>query len=193
MPAGSKPNAPPTEFTEAVAAMRLARLRPEVVWDEAPAPQRVAPYAVAFTADVTVDEVDVATGRMVLLHDPAGHESWQGTFRCVVYVRADSEPEIVNDVLLGGVAWTWLTEALTQHEAEHVAPSGTVTRVTTESFGGMADDPVRAELELRASWTPVGVELDRHVAAWGDLLCTAAGLPPASSGVVNIPKRRVRS
>lgn len=179
-----------------MAAMRAATLRPEVTWDEAPAPQRVAPYTAAMTADVVIDDADVATGRLVLLHDPDGHESWHGTFRCVTYVRADCEPEMVGDALLGTVAWSWLAEALDHHGADYVAPSGTVTRVAAESFGAMADQPQRAELEIRASWTPSGIDIGAsmgaHMLAWGELLCTAAGLPPVPPGVVVIPKRRAR-
>ncbi|MEV6784924.1 DUF3000 family protein, partial [Streptomyces sp. NPDC051098] len=33
-------------------------------------------------------EDDLADGRLVLLHDPAGHDAWQGTFRMVTLVRA---------------------------------------------------------------------------------------------------------
>ena len=77
--------------------------------------------------------------------------------------------------------------------------SGTVTRVATESFGGMADESAAAQLEIRASWTPIapvgadlGPELDLgpHVEAWGELLCTAVGLPPVPDGVAVIPSRR---
>jgi hypothetical protein len=31
-----------------------------------------------------------------------------------------------------------------------------------------------------------------HVEAWGELLCTAAGLPPLPDGVTVIPNRRSR-
>ena len=60
---------------------------------------------------------ELATGRLVLLHDPAGHEAWQGTFRVVTYVRAELEPEMASDPLLPGVGWAWLTEALDGHGA----------------------------------------------------------------------------
>jgi hypothetical protein len=153
----------------------------------------VAPYSAAVSADVVVDDVEIATGRLVLLHDPAGHEAWRGTFRLVTYVRADLEPEMVADPLLGAVGWSWLVEALEAEGAEYTAPSGTVTRVASESFGAMADQPTRAEIELRASWTPVDDAIGRHAQAWGQLLCTAAGLPPAQAGVASIPGRRVKS
>ena len=182
-------DAPPEAFTAALGQFRSALLRPEISWEEMPAPQRVAPFAAALSADVVVDGTEVGTGRIVLLHDPAGNDAWQGTFRCVAYARADIEPEMVTDPLLSEVGWSWLCDALSSHDAEYLAPSGTVTRVASTSFGDMADDPSSAEIEVRASWTPVG-DLQRHVESWGELLCTAAGLPPVPSGVVAMPSRR---
>jgi hypothetical protein len=181
--------ATPLEFQAAVAQMRAARLRPEVLCEEMPAPQRIAPFASALSADVTVDGEDVGTGRIVLLHDPAGNDAWAGTFRCVAYARAEIDPEIANDPLAGEVAWSWLTEALEAHGAEYLAPSGTVTKVASESFGGMADEAGTAQLEIRASWTPVG-DIANHVEAWGELMCTASGLPPVPEGVTSLPSRR---
>jgi hypothetical protein len=181
--------ATPEEFRVAVEQMRVARLRPEVFCEEMPAPQRIAPYASALSADITVDGVDVGTGRIVLLHDPAGNDAWGGTFRCVAYARAEIDPEMANDPLLGEVGWSWLTEALDAHGVSYTAPSGTVTKVSSESFGSMDDEEATAQLEIRASWTPVG-SLSDHVEAWGELLCTAAGLPPVPEGVASMPSRR---
>ncbi len=145
----------PPEFRDAVASMRAATLRPEIFCEEMPAPQRIAPYAAALSADVTVDGTDVGTGRIILLHDPAGNDAWEGTFRCVAYCRAEVELDLITDPMLADVGWTWLTEALAAHGAAYAAPSGTVTRVATESFGGMSDEPGTAQIEIRASWTPV--------------------------------------
>jgi len=179
--------------------MRAATLRPEIFCEEMPAPQRIAPYAAALSADVTVDGVDVGTGRIILLHDPGGNDAWEGTFRCVAYCRAEVELDLITDPLLADVGWTWLIEALAAHGATYAAPSGTVTRVATESFGGMADEPGSAQVEIRASWTPLAPEDARpgaaldvapHVEAWGELLCTAAGLEPVPEGVAVIPGRR---
>ena len=181
--------ATPEEFRLAVEQMRAAQLRPEIFCEEMPAPQRIAPFASALSADVTVDGDDVGTGRIVLLHDPAGNDAWEGTFRCVAYARAEIDLEMANDPLLGEVGWSWLTDALEAHGAEYAAPSGTVTKVSSESFGSMADEDATAQLEIRASWTPVGPIAD-HVEAWGELLCTAAGLPPVPEGVAPMPSRR---
>jgi hypothetical protein len=180
----------PEEFRVAVASMRAARLRPEIFCEDMPAPQRIAPYASALSADVTVDGIDVGTGRIILLHDPAGNDAWEGTFRCVAYARAEIEPAMITDPLLAEVGWSWLTEALDAHGAEYTAPSGTVTRVATESFGGMADEEGSAQLEIRASWTPTTLDLAAHVEAWGELLCTAVGLEPVPEGVTAMPSRR---
>jgi hypothetical protein len=189
----------PQAFREAVAQLHAARLRPEVFCEEMPAPQRIAPYASALAADVTVDGADVGTGRIVLLHDPQGNDAWEGTFRCVAYARAEIDPEMANDPLLAEVGWSWLSEALDAHGAAYVAPSGTVTKVSSESFGGMADEEATAQLEIRASWTPVPttdagpqtqLDLGPHVEAWGEMLCTASGLPPVPEGVAPLPSRR---
>ena len=144
----------PPEFSAAVATMRAARLRPEIHCEEMPAPQRIAPFAAALSADVTVEGEEMGTGRIILLHDPLGNDAWDGEFRCVAYARAEIDVEMITDPLLAGVGWTWLTDALDAHGASYHMASGTVTRVATESFGGMAEDSAAAQLEIRASWTP---------------------------------------
>ena len=189
-------SAVPAVFRAAVATMHTAVLRPEIFCEEMPAPQRIAPYASALSADVTVDDEDLGTGRLILLHDPEGNDAWAGgTFRCVLYTRAEVELELVSDPLLGAVGWSWLTEALESNGATFTAASGSVTRVATESFGGMADEDGSAQVEIRASWTPVAdedgyVDVRPHVEAWSELMCTAVGLPPVPEGVAVLPSRR---
>jgi hypothetical protein len=180
----------PPEFVAAVAAIREARHRPEVVIEETAAPQRLAPHALAITAEVVVDDEELASGRLVLLHDPAGHETWEGTFRLVTFARAELEADIASDPLLTGVGWSWLTESLEARGARYAAPAGTVTRTASESFGAMADKDPEAQIEIRASWTPLDADLRPHVEAWTELLSTAAGLAPLPPGVVAIPLRR---
>lgn len=182
-------------------------LRPQVTFDDVAAPKTLAPYAAAIAASVCspeqpgpgpmeADPVDVGWGRLVLLYDPDGQQGWAGPFRLIAYLRAEVEPELGADPLLAQVSWTWLTEALDAGTAGYAAPSGTVTRVITEGFGGKQDEPPTTGLEIRASWSPVAQTADPpplagHVTAWCDALCTAAGLPPAPAGVrVMQPRRR---
>ena len=183
------------EFTQALRDLRVARLRPEVRLTEVPAPTRIAPYAVAMSAEVVTAELpdegdELASGRFVLLHNPSAPEPWDGVWRVVTFARAELEPELATDPALGGVGWSWLLDALAQHDAPYVAEGGTVTRVVSESFAGLADRPATVEMEIRASWTPTGPDLGVHLQAWADLLCMIAGLPPLPEGVVALPGRR---
>lgn len=185
----------PAEFARVLAALRARRLRPEVRLTEIPAPARIAPYAVALSADVESptgdadDEPDGASGRFVVLHDPAGQEAWEGTTRVVTLVRAALDAQTGSDPLLCEAAWSWVVEALEACDAPHRALGGTVTRVLSQSFGALAERPDEVEVEIRASWTPDG-EVGPHLAAWSTVLCTAAGLPPLPDGVTALGRRR---
>jgi hypothetical protein len=183
------------ELEAAVAEQR--ELRSEISFDGEPPPRRLAPHAAAVGATVEVAGSEIGWGRFVLLYDPAGQDGWAGPFRVIAYVRAALEPEIAADPLVGQVGWSWLTEALDSRAAEYAAPSGTVTRVVTEGFGTKHDEPVATEFEMRASWSPVTAhgsrfELDRHLAAWADTLCQAAGLPPLPPGVAQLRPPQLR-
>lgn len=191
----------PPEFLAALSAVRRAQCRPEVRLEEIPAPARLAPYALALSADVyeralgtdgtPQDTEELATGRFVLLHDPAGNDLWDGTFRIVTYIRARMDAEMGNDVLLGSVAWTWLLDALEDQNAEHREAGGTATRVLSESFGTLQARQDTIDIELRASWTPEGTEIGAHLSAWVDMVATFAGIPPLPAGVTALPHRRL--
>ena len=184
----------PHDFETALASLRRADVRPEVVLEEIPAPKRQAPYAVALSADATAHGEE-ATGRFILLHDPAGRQVWQGNFRIVTYLRATLDAQMAADPLMGQVAWTWLTEALDEHRAEHHHAGGTATRVLSENFAALADDPEQVpgnHVEVRASWTPHGTDLTAHLQAWADMVASFAGLPPVVDGVIPLPLPRHR-
>ncbi|MEU7497675.1 DUF3000 domain-containing protein [Streptomyces griseofuscus] len=188
----------PPAFRAAVEALRGCRLRPQIEVEPTPAPQRLAPYAYALEAVVVDGEQELADGRLVLLHDPAGHDAWRGTFRLVTLVRAELEPEMAADPLLPEVCWSWLTGALGTRGLGYGEPSGTVTRASSHYFGGLADRPAASQIEIRASWTPRegrgGVpDTAAHLISWCDLLAQVGGLPPAGPGdtsVVTLPQRR---
>lgn len=170
-------------FAAAVAGIRALPVLAGMQIHEAPAPQRLAPHALALMAEVPADESeeafddDRATGRLVLLHDPHGQESWQGTFRVVTFVRAWIEPDIAADPLLHDIAWAWVTEALDDADAVYRERSGTVTRTQSVSFGGLIDVQPHGEVEIRCSWTADGPpeHMARHVSAWMSIVATAAG------------------
>ncbi|WP_107047776.1 DUF3000 domain-containing protein [Streptomyces sp. NRRL B-3229] len=190
--------AAPPAFQAAVQALRGSRLRPQIEMEPTRAPQRLAPYAYAVEATVVDGDQDLADGRLVLLHDPDGHDAWRGTFRLVTLVRAELEPEMAADPLLPEVCWSWLTGALGGRGLSYGEPSGTVTRASSHYFGGLSERPAASQIEIRASWTPReglgGVpDAAAHLASWCDLLAQVAGLPPAGPGdasVVTLPQRR---
>jgi Protein of unknown function (DUF3000) len=192
--------------------------RPEVDFDSQPPPRKLAPYAAAIGATVHEPsaagtlpagahdaDTEIGWGSFVLLYDPAGQPGWAGPFRMIAYVRADLEPEIAADPLIGQVGWSWLTEALDARAAGYRQVSGTVTRVVTEGFGAKRGQPVATGFELRASWSPAEPDLARpaaphrvpldlagHVTAWCDALCAASGLPPLPAGVSALRPSRPR-
>jgi len=200
------------EFRRAVAEMdtgmsALRDLRPDLAFEPEPPPRRLAPLAHAVAATVFGSpgpadaddteagsgDAELGSGKFILLFDAAGQPGWDGKYRIIGYVQAELEPEMTIDPLINEVGWSWLTEALDTRSSGYRKISGTVTTVATQGFGSKADEPTSTSFELRASWSPAIVgsqtgdgdsaELDAHVAAWCDVICRAAGLPPIAPGV----------
>lgn len=183
----------PEPFRAALVGLRAAVAapgRPGLSLEEVPAPKRLAPYAVAVSAEIVgADDEQVASGRFVVLHDPDGQDGWRGDTRVVAFVSADVEAEMAADPALAQVGWSWLTDSLSDRGAEHTAAGGTVTRTVSCRFGQIEDADEASEVEVRASWTPLAddggaLDLGIHLLAWCDLLCATAGLPPP--GVVQL-------
>jgi hypothetical protein len=184
----------PPEFTAARASIDGARIRAELVVNEISAPAGIAPNSVAFSADVNParhgGNSDLGTGRFILLHDPQEPEEWGGAFRVVCFAQAPLETDIGLDPFVAGVAWSWLVDALDAHGARYTAASGTATKIISSGFGELARQGDGAQIELRASWTPLDHNLAAHVEGWGELLCMLAGLPPTGEGVSMLSTRR---
>jgi hypothetical protein len=179
--------ASPELFRRAVANLTATRVRSEVRVEPLRPPQRLAPWSYAVTADVYGDDgEELATGRLVLLHDPDGAEAWDGVLRLVGFASAEMDAQIGVDPLLPEVAWSWLVSALEERDAAFRAAGGTVTQTTSTRFGDLAGPRTTIGLELRASWTADNAELGPHLRAFVDLLCAAAGLPP--EGVTILPR-----
>ncbi len=190
----SRPEDNPAQFVRALRTLRGVPVRPEVVLDEVPGPTRIAPFSAALNAEVrsarrSVEATELASGRFVVLYDPAGQEAWDGCFRLVTLVRAPLEPEVGTDPLLAEVAWSWFLDSLEHAGLDPHAAGGTVTRVLSQTFGSLAEREEQTELEIRASWTARDEDLAPHLVAWTTLLCTAAGLPPLPDGVVALTPR----
>ena len=188
--------APHEAFETRVQALLDVPIRPEFSIEQAPSPQRLAPHAFTLTADAVTDgssasvgaHVESASGRFVVLHDPDGVDEWEANDRIVIFARCDVEPELLADPLIHEVAWSWVTEALDNHEVAQLG--GTVTVSSGTSFGSMAERPGDGLVEIRASWTPLEDDLTVHLSLWIEILATRAGLPPVPAGVATVGGRR---
>ncbi len=166
--------------------------RQGLVVEEIGSPQRIAPHSIAITADLVEGGEELASGRLILLHDPAGNDSWGGTYRIVSYAHADVDLDMVADPLLPDVAWSWMSDALETHGASHGHLAGTVTASYGKAYGDMEGTQDRAEVELRSSWTPVLGARDPlvgHLRAWQDLLGLVGGSPLLPDGMLHFPGR----
>jgi hypothetical protein len=168
----------PELFRRAVASLSSVRPRPEIEWGDVKPPQRLAPWSYAVAAEVNGPAGELASGRLVLLHDPDGHEAWDGVLRLVAYASAELEDEMGVDPMLPEVGWSWLTGSLDQRSAAYRAAGGTVTQTTSTRFGDLHGPRTTVSIELRASWTADTADLGPHLLAFVDLLCAAGGLPP---------------
>jgi hypothetical protein len=185
----AEPEAPavaPDLFRAAVAALTSTPLRRELRVEPLRAPQRLAPWSYALGAEVLgVDGTELASGRLVLLHDPDGTEAWDGVLRLVAYVTAELDAQMGVDLLLPSVGWSWLTDALDERGAAYRAAGGTVTQTNSTRFGDIAGPTTSVSIEIRASWTADNAALAPHVLAFADMLSSAAGLPPEGVTVLS--------
>lgn len=194
-------------FESAAEQLRGAQLRRELQVREISAPERIAPRSIAFAANVSAHGSTQSTsahsdanepgdspygaGRLILLHDPESVDDWGGQFRLVCFAQAPLEVEIGVDPFIADVAWSWLLEALESRGAEYTYASGTATKTLSTGFGTLEDQGDAAQIEIRASWTPLGDSFAVHAEAWSELLCLLAGLPH-HEGVASLEAKRAR-
>jgi hypothetical protein len=184
------------QFHKVTSLLSAFKPRAEITLDVIPAPQKLAKFAFALSADVSNgmvgdNEKELANGRFVILHEPGGQETWEGEFRCVTYLNADLDRTEAEDPTLPEHGWNWLLKALDENDCDYAAPSGTVTRAISHSFGKLSTDSDGGDIEIRASWSPIisGAEdLVGHLQAWCNLLAEIAYLQPLPEGVASFRK-----
>jgi hypothetical protein len=191
-----RPPAGPSSFEYAAEQVRAISFRGDLTVREIAAPSGLAAHAIAIAGDVRAEEHAIdspyGTGRLVLLHDDEGPAAWNGAWRIVAFAQAPLEVDIGTDPMLADVTWAWLTDALDSRSAGFHSESGTATKILSKGFGSLAEEGDGAQIELRASWSPVG-EIVPHVEAWAELVCMLAGLPPGSEGIAMLDSRRLSS
>lgn len=181
------------QFKSFTALLSDFKPRSEITLDEIPAPQKLAKFAYALSADVSNGligeaEAEIANGRFVILHEPGGQDTWEGEFRCVTFLNADLETTEAEDPSLPEHGWAWLLKALAENGCQYAAPSGTVTRSISHSFGKLSTSSDGGEIEIRSSWSPIvskPEELVGHLEAWCNLLAEISYLQPIPDGVAS--------
>lgn len=180
---------PPAEYLAAIRDLVDAPIRSDAYIGPLPAPTGLAPYSHAVSLAVeTMDEIEVAEGRLIVLHDPAFVAAWDGHWRIVIFGSCEIDDAMADDALLSDVAWSWLTERLSAHGCDFQALGGTVTTTASTRYGDLAGPPKVQELEIRASWTALSTHLGVHLTAFADFLATAAGLPPDGVSSLSHPR-----
>ena len=184
------PEGAPAEFRLAVESLRAAAVRDELVIQQIDAPGKLAKHEVAFSANVDATATDVAsdlgTGRFVLLWDPEEPEPWHSRFRVITFAKSPLETDIGADEQISDVAWAWLTESLQNRHASFIAEAGTATRIISSGYGALSNQSDHAELEIRASWSPIDTNAHAHLEAWQDLVCIMSGFPNLPAGVSSL-------
>lgn len=184
----------PAEFRLAVESLRAASVRDEIVLQQIDAPGKLAKHEVAFSANIDATSTDVSTdlgtGRFVLLWDPEEPEPWGSRFRVITFAKSPLETDIGADEQISDIAWAWLTEALQNRHANYIAEAGTATRIISSGYGALSNQSDHAELEIRASWSPVDTNANAHLEAWQDLVCIMSGLPNLPAGVSSFASGR---
>lgn len=181
----------PEEFITALTSLRQVKLPEHIQLREIPAPKDLAPYSAAIAIKSLGDDNTYSEGRFVILYDPQGQKSWRGRFRIVSLLNAKVDPDLVSEDLIEEVTWSWLEDYLVNQQAQYESLAGSVTRIMTTSFGQIDALEKLAELELKASWTPVALaqgnknfphdnfvtafDLSKHLQAIGLLLSVLSG------------------
>ncbi len=197
MDQGDFARALPEEFQAALTSASTAVLRAELRVSETAAPEGLAPFQAAWAADVepgaATQDLEYGTGRLVFLYDPAVPEQWGSAFRMVVFAQAPVDATMGADQFLPDVAWSWLMDALEARGADHNHAAGTTTTVLSTGFGELAEQGQGAQVEVRASWSPLSADIKPHMEAWSEFVCMLAGFPPTPDGVTSISPQRSAS
>ena len=189
----------PPAFTAAVEQVGRAVLRPEVVVDTMPAPQRIAPFAHAVSGDV------ITPGTARPGPATATTRSAPGGSSCCT-TRPATTPGAARS-------------AASRSPAPTSSPRWPPTRPCPPSAGAGSptpSTPTAASTSPRAAaspsctpkdsarWPPTAPtprsrsappgrrrrDMGAHISAWSDLLCAIAGLPPLAPGVIPLQQRR---
>jgi len=181
----------PAQFKAAAMGLTELMLRNELETEQIPAPKEIAPYALAFSAQVpnpADTPMNRGVGRLVFLHNPEEFDTWGSNMRIIAYGKSPLESDVAMQEDAANYWWEWLMRALDYRGAKYSHEAGTITRMTSTGMGALATDRENTEIEIRASWSPTEDDLGAHLGAWQDLISGMAGYPIGGEGVARIAR-----
>ncbi len=163
-------------------------IRPDLEVSRIPSPKGLAPQSVAFAINVahTSEGTDHGSSRLVVAYDPDIPEGWHSALRIIGYAKSRIDLEMAKDEYLANLPWEWLKDSLRASQAAFGYEAGTSTIVVSTGHGSLVSQPQYAELELRASWTPLDSGFTRHVLGWAEMVALISGLPPSQNEVARL-------
>ncbi|QPK94520.1 DUF3000 family protein [Actinomyces sp. zg-332] len=170
----------PQDFVRALESIKSYSLPKFVHVQEVPLKPTVSPYCAGLTAHISSSESMFADGKFILLYDPQTQVGWDSTFRIIVMFSSILTQDLIEEHLIGQVAWSWLTESLDTYTNNYVNLNGTVTKHHTDSFGGLRLKDQQGKIEIRASWSPIfksteDINLSSHLHGFFNMLETLSG------------------
>ena len=179
----------PAQFAAAALSLTEPALRSELETTQIPAPDRIAPWALAFAAQApnpADTPMNRGVGRVVFLHDPEQFDVWGSNMRVIAYGKSPLENDMGVEEDVAHYWWSELMRALNTHGATFTNEAGTVTKMSSTGMGSLANDPNSSEVEIRASWSPTDDDLGKHFAAWQDIIASMAGFGMDGEGVTRL-------
>jgi hypothetical protein len=179
----------PAQFAAAALSLTEPALRSELETSQIPAPDRIAPWALAFAAQApnpADTPMNRGVGRVVFLHDPEQFDVWGSNMRVIAYGKSPLENDMGVEEDVAHYWWSELMRALNTHGATFTNEAGTVTKMSSTGMGSLANDPNSSEVEIRASWSPTDDDLGKHFAAWQDIIASMAGFGMDGEGVTRL-------
>ncbi len=181
----------PSEFATAAIGLANPKLRTELDTQQIDAPEKIAPFALAFATQVpnrAETPMNRGVGRIVFIYDESQFETWGSNMRVIAYAKSPYENEMALEDDYANFCWGLLTRSLTNNEVSFSHEAGTVTKMTATGMGSLSDEKVGSEVELRASWSPTDKDLAKHFAAWQDLVAGLAGFSVEGESIIQLKK-----
>lgn len=171
-----------------VSELDLSAIRQELEVAQIPSPKGLAEECIALSVNVKHenDSIDHAVSRLVFAYDSEIPEGWNSNIRVIGYAKSPIDLEMAKDEYLANLPWEWLREALVKNDAHFSHDAGTSTTILSTGHGALIGQPQHAELEIRASWSPVGESIQPHLIGWSEMVALLAGLPPNDEQIRSI-------